>query len=235
MKVIILVLIMAIILVGGGCSKIPAELSYATVSQDDTTWITAIASVEAYPGFMQNTNGMILHNGEGMRISTQKIMIGTEDKETEVEVNTKAPFADGEISSVNSLVSDNPNEQLTVKSYNQEKQTAVIGGLLPNTTRIITLVYRSWRKFKLEFYAINDPGKEGWQKSPEDASKWMTFPDSVLLAAKQQVSIPVMFTIPKDAKDLPKKWQFGIKATDTSQSGMLEFAYACTWRVVMRD
>lgn len=172
-----------------------------------------------------------IHNGINEMKSELKSVV-TEANETVADIPVKCQLY-GDITGV-ALLTDNPNDNLKIESYDAATKTFRISGFAPAAKRILGINYKYYATFCLETKLPDNP-IEGFECPPEYVLDWITIsdPEPVMMPYETK-SIDVTLEIPYKTKDdLPQQWEYMIYLYDKS-GGQVQVAVASRGLVGMR-
>ena len=138
-----------------------------------------------------------------------KWQVETDVNETEVEIQLRQPLANYDTDKV-SVTSHDINETVKVITYKPDKNTLVIGGLLPESKRIIELEYPSWTRYHITCSPpyLKDL-RTGYELPPEGFESWVII-DEPVFTLKPGETQTVTATLKTDTGTViePDKWEY---------------------------
>ena len=140
-----------------------------------------------------------------------KWLVETFTDETEVEILLRQPLANYDTDKV-SVVSGDINETAKVVTYKPDRNILVIGGLLPDSKRILELEYPSWTRYRITSSApyLNNIWN-GYQSPPEGFETWVIIDEPVFtLKPGETKEVTVTLRTNKNTVVEPDKWEFWV-------------------------
>lgn len=198
------------------------------------TWVSPaeVKIGNLYPGATAEWN-LRIHNGNDASIEEEMYSMITDPEETVVDLNIKSPLANEDINKV-VIISDNKKDNLVIISYNSNDRSLKISGFQPQAKRILTVKYKSWTGFFVE-YLVSDEKRPGYALAPIEAKDWVIIEDSTpVLAPKETKEVLISISIPNDAVVKDNKWEFWTVAGERS-GGTVQIQMATRWLVEMRN
>lgn len=157
-----------------------------------------------------------IHNGNDENTQIEKIMVGTSVNETSGTISLKYPLANGDITQA-SITSDNSKDNLSVVSYSENDKGLTINGFEPNSSRIISIVYKAWTEFQVK-YRVPNSTTSGYVKAPSEANGWVIITNtSPVLRPKETKDVLIALDVPENAVMPDKQWEFWISVVQGGQ------------------
>lgn len=179
-------------------SKVSSDLETKMMNN---TWISP-AKVEVgnfYPSARAEWS-IRIHNGNDETTQIEKKLVGTSVGETSGTIQLKYPLADGDTSKV-SISSDDSKESLFIIGYDTITKSLTIIGFIPDSSRIITIVYKAWAEFSITYRQPNQTTGD-YLKAPVEVQSWVIVADATLIfRPKETKEILVALDMPEVIED----------------------------------
>ncbi len=173
------------------------------------------------------------HNAKQMTTDQKRVTTGDRETAAEIPLNSAGLYLDN-ISSVVSVSSDNPREQLQVIAYNKSANSIMISGFLTNSTRVLTTSYKPMTAYSV-YFQLPDTGTP--TATARMAQDWVMITDSTLVMSPlETVTDLVSVSMPDNVTAADKQWEFWIGVSeDSKSSGVgLSLVLVSRWLVNMR-
>jgi len=218
-------------------TSVPIELKGALANADPAS-VVSVASdnprdklyVRAYdPERILLTVGGFVPAEKGPVI--EQWALTTELGQTTASVKPKLELSSLKTSSVLAVLSTNPADKPVAESYDPATHLLTVGGLsasersrkitvtytaLRMTERIVTINYRTWALFLVE-YDDTPTGLSGFRTAPPEAAQWVVIDTPrILMKPKETRKVGVTLSIPADA-GVPQKWAVKVRVSEWSK------------------
>lgn len=109
------------------------------------------------------------------------------------------------------------------------------------TTINIHSAYSEPILFVLTYYVMDSETVDGgtgltYEPAPKAARAWVTLATTSIVIPPYAIAhVPIMIIIPESAEDLPRRWEFRIRVSDTGQTGQVVADSTSRWLITMRE
>ena len=173
----------------------PSVIADVETKMMNDNWISPVlVNIDNFHSGARAEWNIKIHNGNDEVTQIEKKLVTTEINETLVVIPLKYPLANGDISQV-SVSSDNIKDNVLVTIYDGGVKSLRIFGFEPDSSRVITIIYKAWSEFSFS-YRYPNYARENYCLAPLDAQNWIIISSSVsILSPKETKEILVALDV----------------------------------------